>query len=135
MAALMPPAAATECERTGWTLLITATLAPACAAASAARWPARPAPIMRMSCEGMRQAPGRDLGIDALLAHHAEEMARGVHHREPLPVVAREELLVGVEQCHPGGDRHRLGVHHVGHREGLDAPPQRPLEHRRARGL
>ncbi len=28
IAALMPPAAATECERTGWTLLMIATLAP-----------------------------------------------------------------------------------------------------------
>src|SRR5271170_1205513 len=49
----MPPAAATECERTGWTLLMIATLAPACAAASAARWPARPAPMMRTSCSGI----------------------------------------------------------------------------------
>ena len=53
MAALMPPAAATECERTGWTLLNSATDAPASAAASAARWPARPAPMMRTSCAGM----------------------------------------------------------------------------------
>src|SRR3954466_3089771 len=56
MAALMPPAAATEWERTGWTLLMIATVAPASAAARAARWPARPAPMMRTSCEGM--APG-----------------------------------------------------------------------------
>ena len=53
MAALMPPAAATECERTGWTLLMIATDAPASAAARAARWPARPAPRMRTSCAGM----------------------------------------------------------------------------------
>src|SRR5271166_1347096 len=53
MAALIPPAAATECERTGWTLLMIATLAPSCAAASAARWPARPAPMIRTSCAGM----------------------------------------------------------------------------------
>src|SRR3954462_7645362 len=56
MAALMPPAAATEWERTGWTLLMIATVAPASAAARAARWPARPARMMRTSCEGM--APG-----------------------------------------------------------------------------
>src|SRR6476659_4632363 len=49
----MPPAAALECERTGWTLLKMATVAPASAAASAARWPARPAPMMRTSCAGM----------------------------------------------------------------------------------
>src|SRR3954447_24946167 len=56
MAALMPPAAATECERTGWTLLMIATDAPASAAARAARWPARPAPRMRTSCAGMYAA-------------------------------------------------------------------------------
>jgi hypothetical protein len=33
----MPPAAATECERTGWTFEMIATVAPAWAAASAAR--------------------------------------------------------------------------------------------------
>ena len=48
-AALMPPAAATECERTGWTLETIATDAPACAAAIAARWPASPAPMIRTS--------------------------------------------------------------------------------------
>src|SRR3954468_6547126 len=49
----MPPAAATECERTGWTLLMIATDAPSSAAAVAARWPARPAPMIRTSCAGM----------------------------------------------------------------------------------
>ena len=49
----MPPAAALECERTGWTLLTIATEAPASAAARAARWPARPAPMMRTSWLGM----------------------------------------------------------------------------------
>src|SRR5664280_136139 len=58
MAALMPPAAATECERTGWTLLMIATVAPSSAAASAARWPASPAPMINTSCCGMR-VPGR----------------------------------------------------------------------------
>src|SRR6188508_853940 len=53
-AALMPPAAALECERTGWTLLMIATVAPALAAARAARWPASPAPMIRTSCAGMR---------------------------------------------------------------------------------
>src|SRR3954454_21367121 len=53
MAALMPPAAAPEWERTGWTLLMIATVAPASAAARAARWPARPAPMIRTSCAGM----------------------------------------------------------------------------------
>src|SRR4051794_40251765 len=49
----MPPAAATECERTGWTLLMIATEAPSSAAARAARWPASPAPMIRTSCDGM----------------------------------------------------------------------------------
>ena len=53
MAALIPPAAATEWERTGWTLLMIATLAPCWAAANAARWPARPAPMINTSCAGM----------------------------------------------------------------------------------
>src|SRR3954464_3580906 len=49
----MPPAAALECERTGWTLDMMATVAPSRAAARAARWPARPAPMMRTSWAGM----------------------------------------------------------------------------------
>src|SRR3954454_24334876 len=49
----MPPAAALECERTGWTLLMMPTVAPDQAAASAARCPARPAPMIRTSYEGM----------------------------------------------------------------------------------
>src|SRR3954469_13704700 len=53
MAPLMPPAAATEWERTGWTLEMMPTVAPASAAAVAARWPARPAPMIRTSCAGM----------------------------------------------------------------------------------
>src|SRR5215213_7581064 len=49
----MPPAAALEWERTGWTLLMMATDDPAPAAAIAARWPASPAPMMSTSCAGM----------------------------------------------------------------------------------
>src|SRR4051812_43705368 len=51
----MPPCAALLCERTGWTLEMTPTDTPLSAAASAARWPARPAPITRTSCFGMRR--------------------------------------------------------------------------------
>src|SRR3954452_19034668 len=54
IAALMPPAAATECDRTGWTLLMIATVDPLSAAARAARWPARAAPMIRTSGAGMR---------------------------------------------------------------------------------
>src|SRR3954447_9940138 len=53
----MPPAAALECERTGCTLLMIATVAPALAAARAARCPASPAPMMRTSCAGMGGKP------------------------------------------------------------------------------
>src|SRR5919199_5361890 len=61
----MPPAAALECERTGWTLLMIATVAPAWAAARAARCPARPAPMMRTSCEGMSRKPTTYTTYDA----------------------------------------------------------------------
>src|SRR5215210_6172186 len=49
----MPPWAAFECERTGCVLEMTPTVAPPSAAASAARIPARPAPMTRTSCWGM----------------------------------------------------------------------------------
>ena len=49
----MPPWAALECERTGWTLETIPTETPCSAAASAARWPARPAPITNTSCFGI----------------------------------------------------------------------------------
>src|ERR1700754_4541436 len=58
----MPPAAATECERTGCTLLMIATEAPSSAAARAARWPARPAPMIRTSCAGMAR---RTISVDS----------------------------------------------------------------------
>src|SRR3954469_16682549 len=49
----MPPCAAFECERTGWTLARMPTDTPSSAAASAARCPARPAPITSTSWEGI----------------------------------------------------------------------------------
>src|SRR3954465_14043512 len=52
----MPPWAALECERTGWTLDRIPTGTPSAAAASAARCPARPAPITRTSCVGKARA-------------------------------------------------------------------------------
>src|SRR5437763_14121534 len=52
----MPPCAAFECERTGWTFDKIPTETPSSAAASAARWPARPAPITRTSCVGKAAA-------------------------------------------------------------------------------
>src|SRR4051812_21450972 len=57
----MPPWAAFECERTGWTLERIATDDPSSAAASAARCPARPAPITRTSWVGIPSwSPSRD---------------------------------------------------------------------------
>src|SRR3954466_13759871 len=49
-AALMPPSAAPECERVGWSFEIIATSAPASYASMAARIPAQPAPTTRTSC-------------------------------------------------------------------------------------
>ena len=62
-AALMPPAAATEWERTGWTLEMIATVAPVCAAASAARWPASPAPMISTSWEGIQSNINEGAGV------------------------------------------------------------------------
>src|SRR3954462_12696783 len=92
IAALMPPAAATECERTGWTLLRIATVAPASAAARAARWPARPGPMIRTSCWGIvrstlfkaLQRPLRGHGGDRLAhpgdRHDARQAAARLDH-------------------------------------------------------
>src|SRR3954453_4494714 len=52
----MPPWAAFEWERTGWTLDRIPTETPCSAAASAARCPARPAPITSTSCVGKARA-------------------------------------------------------------------------------
>src|SRR4051794_1294953 len=49
----MPPCAALECERTGWTFETIPTDTPCSAAASAARCPASPAPITSTSCLGI----------------------------------------------------------------------------------
>src|SRR5262252_200495 len=46
----MPPSAAPECERVGWSLEIIATSAPASWASIAARIPAQPAPTTSTSC-------------------------------------------------------------------------------------
>src|SRR4051794_8836447 len=90
-AALMPPAAALECERTGWTLLRMATVAPSPAAARAARWPVSPAPMMRTSCAGMARTlvSGPRGGSAALGARIG-----GVDAVEPRLALAGAELLV-----------------------------------------
>src|SRR4051794_7284179 len=89
----MPPAAALECDRTGWTLLMIATVAPERAAASAARWPARPAPMINTSWEGMMGESIGGTGPDASRARVAPEggttplssYLRDEHDRRPLP--------------------------------------------------
>src|SRR2546421_2549228 len=95
----MPPAAALECERTGWTLERIATVEPCSAAARAARWPASPAPMIRTSCEGMGSpsyskapgAPARSAGGEGRAlerpAHlverdHAPQVAVAVHRQQ-----------------------------------------------------
>src|SRR3954449_6807859 len=100
MAALMPPAAATECERTGWTLLMIATDAPASAAARAARWPASPAPRMRTSCAGMCAALRLEVGG---AEHYPDVRVRGPYVRPP----NRARTLGGWRAPAPGRRRGR----------------------------
>src|SRR4051812_11006280 len=91
MAALMPPAAATEWERTGWTLLMMATLAPASAAASAARWPARPAPRIRTSCAGMALLPSYVRGGDLdSIARPSEALSDRAGGQRPAHAIERD---------------------------------------------
>src|SRR3954471_8963867 len=101
MAALMPPAAATECERTGWTLLRIATDAPSSAAAWAARWPARPAPMMRTSCAGMgylnsSTGPRRG-GLRLAALHEATWRGRAEGAADLLDGDHAAQALVGVD--------------------------------------
>src|SRR3954447_24199516 len=80
----MPPAAATECERTGWTLLMIATVAPASAAARAARCPARPAPMISTSWEGIGPEP-----YTRAPTHRPARLADADHHLAASSVRAR----------------------------------------------
>src|SRR2546423_6695152 len=94
----MPPAAALECERTGWTLLRMATVAPASAAARAARWPARPAPMIRTSWLGMGAGILiHDLGRECGVGHEAREggVPRGEALRRPAPRAPRPTAAPG----------------------------------------
>ena len=69
---------------------------------------------------------------DAGRAHDAQEVACRIDDREPRPAVAREELLVRVEQRRRGRDRHRLAVHDVGDGDVLDALGELALHDGRA---
>src|SRR3954466_14505493 len=75
-AALMPPSAAPECERVGWSFEIIATSAPASKASIAARMPAHPAPTTGTSCFAI---------TELTLAH-----GKGTTPGEPFPVDARD---------------------------------------------
>src|SRR4051794_34637095 len=79
----MPPAAALECERTGWTLDMIATVAPASAAARAARWPARPAPMIRTSCSGIGPRSYKAASL-AELTHDVEDRVHVGLRRPPV---------------------------------------------------
>src|SRR6476469_3434064 len=76
----MPPWAAFEWERTGWTLLMIPTDTPSSAAARAARWPASPAPITSTSWDGtgadaIPQKPEHVVGIRHFVIRHSEPAA------------------------------------------------------------
>src|SRR3954468_3478204 len=72
----MPPSAAPECERVGWSFEIIATSAPASKASIAARMPAHPAPTTSTSCFAI---------TELTLAH-----GKGTTPGEPFPVDARD---------------------------------------------
>ena len=67
---------------------------------------------------GLRQRPaGGHGGVDGVGAQQpAEEPGRGVGHREPRPVVAGEELVLGPDGRLVGRDPDRLAVHEVARR-------------------
>src|ERR1700683_5001746 len=70
-----------------------APLAPFRSAASAARWPARPAPMIKTSCAGM--APERNVG---------KGLRRGLYNAD-----ARQPRLTGPGACPPGALRASCG--------------------------
>ena len=88
---------------------------------------------MSASSTSATASAGRPAAIsrgDPLLADHPEEVPPGVHDREPGPAVAQEELLLGVQQRRLGGDRHRLAIHDVAHRDVLDPLGELALDDR-----
>src|SRR3954470_3520236 len=83
----IPPWAALEWERTGWTLLMIPTDTPSSAAARAALWPASPAPITRTSWVGT--------GADAIAPK--PDSALGIHHTSRL-LTQRDPRALSSEQ-------------------------------------
>src|SRR5918999_729579 len=133
----MPPWAALEWERTGWTLDRIPTFAPCSAAASAARWPASPAPITRTSCWGMGgggilfSATGASRGARRLSVPMEGKLASPPVDRRLAVLAARQHGVVSRRQLHylglsdgaidkraGKGRLHRVhrGVFTVGHR-------------------
>src|SRR3954470_22195880 len=134
----MPPWAALECERTGWTFDRIPTEAPCSAAASAARCPASPAPITSTSVWGKARASlwdafqrARSGGFD-----HAGENVGGFARRkalddgQPLPGrEARRQADRGLQPARPAAPALAQQVDHG----GVERRPPR-ADDRRKRG-
>ena len=80
-------------------------------------------------------ALGLGHALHGLAGDHADQAPALVHHREPGPAVAQEELAPRRGRAWPPGHGDRLGVHHVGHRRCVDAVGEVGLAGRRAGGL
>src|SRR5262245_56553916 len=122
----MPPWAALEWDRTGWTLLMIPTETPCSAAASAARWPARPAPITKTSWSGMRERSykpalaGASTGVSRTVSAMATATSTAPHAaipsgRDRSASGARETaiLIAAILFADPshGGRSRNAGVH------------------------
>src|SRR5215213_4437758 len=104
------------------------TDAPCSAAASAARWPARPAPITRTSCFGMRRWPVYSRGqgpaqcpLDRVDRHDSAEHALpvdGHHGTEPAEALVGQERLQRILETRAQGSAAVVAGHH-----GRDRPP------------
>src|SRR5579862_3812449 len=90
----MPPSAAPEWLRVGWSFEMTATLAPASCASMAARIPAQPAPTTRTSwvASTWTDASGSAGPVAAALVSRAGRADRGVDVAEPLREVLDEHV-------------------------------------------
>src|SRR2546421_6683885 len=115
----MPPWAAFEWDRTGWTLDRIPTAAPASAAARAARWPARPAPITSTSWSGMRRRRFySEFGCRRTAACRPVCTGRrrrpNSDHMSHVPHVAGHEVVAVVAGGAPERLRRRLAVAHEG---------------------
>src|SRR4051812_22304490 len=133
----MPPWAAFECERTGWTFERMPTFAPASAAASAARSPARPAPITRTSCAGIRS--GFSLGpVSGGAGFYVTAAERLLLPVRPVPGRVLTESRLPRENnpsSYRGGQPSSQVEHSKGIAPALQPPPLEAPPLRRWRGL